>query len=127
MTGLDVERRDEVPVARPRGDIDVANALQVREELAACLHDGADCLVLDLTATRYVDSAGLDMLFRLGERLRQRRVRLLLVISPASQLARLANIVALPQALPVYDTLEAALHESAAPPSHTSDPGGCAS
>lgn len=109
MTGLDVEHRNEVPVARPRGDIDVANATQLREELTACLADSADCLILDLSGTRYVDSAGMDMLFRLNERLRQRRARLLLVIAPDSQLARLASIVALPRAVTIHETVADAL------------------
>jgi anti-anti-sigma factor len=107
--GLELEHRNDVPVARPRGDIDVANARQLREELTNCLADGGDSLVLDLSDTRYVDSAGLDMLFRLNERLRERRALLLLVIPPESQVARLVDIVALPTAVAIYDTLEHAL------------------
>lgn len=113
MTGLDVERVNNVPVVRPRQDIDAANVAQVREELRSCLDKGADCLVLDLGATRYLDSAGIDMLFRLNERLRQRRARLLLVIPPGSQLTRLAEIAALPSAMPVHETVEAAIEACA--------------
>jgi anti-sigma B factor antagonist len=109
MIGLDVERLDSVPLARPRGDIDAANARQVRDELIDCLALGADDVVLDLSTTRYLDSAGIDMLLRLGERLRERRARLLVVIARDSPLARLAQIVGLPGALPVHDTLEQAL------------------
>lgn len=109
MTGLEVERVNDVPVVRPRQDIDAANATQLRAELTACLDRGAEHLVLDLGATRYLDSAGIDMLFRLSERLRQRRARLLVVIPPSSQLARLAEIVALPSAMPVHETVEDAL------------------
>jgi anti-anti-sigma factor len=109
MVGLGVERLDDVPVARPRGDIDVANANQLRDELSDCLAHGGDSLVLDLSDTRYVDSAGLDMLFRLNERLRERRVQLLLVIPPGSQLARLVEIVALPRAVTVLPSLDEAM------------------
>ena len=114
MITLDIERIDDVPVARPRGDIDAASASRTRAELIECFDTGAaDDLVLDLSATRYVDSAGIDMLFRLSELLRQRRARLLLVIPPASSLARLATIVALPQAMPVHATVEQALRARA--------------
>jgi anti-sigma B factor antagonist len=126
VIGLDVERRNDVPVARSRGDIDVANALQLREELADCLPADGVVLVLDLTDTTYVDSAGLDMLFRLGDRLRQRRARLLLVIAPDSQLARLARIVALEKAITIHATLEQALEDSsrgAPPPAPRTDGG----
>jgi anti-sigma B factor antagonist len=109
MSALDVERIDGVPVARCRQDIDAASAAAVSSELSACLGADNDSLVLDLSATRYVDSAGLDMLFRLGERLAQRRSTLLLVIPEGSQLKRLASLVALPEALPVHETVESAL------------------
>jgi anti-sigma B factor antagonist len=111
---LDIERIDDVPVARPRGDIDAANARRTRVELIECIEQAAaDDLVLDLTATRYIDSAGIDMLLRLSELLRQRRARLRLVIAPASPLARLAEIVGLSRAMPVHASVEEAL---SAPP-----------
>jgi anti-anti-sigma factor len=113
MIGIDVERRHDLSVAKPRGDIDVANASQLREELANCLTPDADILVLDLSATAYVDSAGLDMLFRLNERLRQRRARLLLVIPPGSPLARLVEFVALDRAVAIHGSVEAALEAGA--------------
>jgi anti-anti-sigma factor len=105
---LEVERVQGTPVARPTEDVDAANARVLRDELAACLQ-GADKLVLDLGATSYVDSAGIDMLFRLNELLRQRRVTLLLVIPQSSQLTRLAQIVALPSAVAIHETVEQAL------------------
>jgi anti-anti-sigma factor len=108
VSRLEVEHIDGVPVARPSEDIDAANARVLRDELAACL-EGADKLVLDLGATRYVDSAGIDMLFRLNELLRQRRATLLLVIPQRSQLTRLAQIVALPSAVAIHETVEDAL------------------
>jgi len=112
MTGIDVERVDNVPVARPRGDIDAANASAIHDELACCLGPDSDNLVLDLSETRYLDSAALDMLLRLSERLRQRRAALRVVVPPESQLSRILAIVALPQAVPVHRTLEQALRAS---------------
>jgi anti-anti-sigma factor len=108
VSRLSFERVDGVPVARPSEDIDAANAHVLRDELAAGLR-GADTLVLDLSETRYVDSAGIDMLFRLNELLRQRRTTLLLVIPQSSQLTRLAQIVALPSAVAIHETVEQAL------------------
>ncbi len=109
MMRLEVEQLSNVSVVRAREDIDAANARRVRDELAACMGGPAEHLVLDLSATRYLDSAGIDMLFRLNERLRERRARLQLVIPPTSQLARLAEIVSLPSAMPIHETVEQAL------------------
>ena len=100
-----------VPVARPRTDIDAANARQVRDELAAAVGD-AEKLVLDLSRTRYVDSAGIDMLFRLNELLQERRAALILVIPQSSPLTRLAQIVALPSAMAIHETVELAVGAS---------------
>jgi stage II sporulation protein AA (anti-sigma F factor antagonist) len=104
-----IERLDGVPVARQHEDIDAANADRVREELCGLLGESVDNLVLDLGETRYLDSAGIDMLFRLNEMLRQRRASLLLVIPPDSQLVRLAHIVGLGAAMAVHETVEQAL------------------
>ncbi len=100
MTAVPIERIDGVRVARPRGDIDAANASQFERELAESLEPDGDCLVLDFRETRYLDSAALDMVFRLNERLRQRRGGLQVVIPGGSPLSRLATIVGLPQGDP---------------------------
>jgi anti-anti-sigma factor len=105
---LAIAQVDGVPVARPLEDIDAANARVLRDELAGCL-EGADTLVLDLGETAYMDSAGIDMLLRLNELMSQRRATLLLVIPQSSQLTRLAQIVGLPSAIPIHETVEQAL------------------
>jgi len=110
---LTIERMDGVVVATPRYDVDAAVAPAIREELAASLGSEAAGVVLNLSGTRYVDSAGLDMIFRLGERLAQGRSGLVVVIPERSQLERLAAIVALPQAVSVAGTVEEAVRELA--------------
>jgi anti-anti-sigma factor len=107
--GVELEYLGEVPVARPRGDIDAANARRVQEELAECMASSFDLLVLDLSETRYLDSAAIDMLFRLNERLRQRRARLRVVIPPTSQLLRLAELVGMTSAMAVHSSLAEAI------------------
>ncbi len=109
MIHIALESVGGVPVARPRGDVDAANATAVDIELADAIGRQSASLVVDLSDTAYVDSAGLDVLLRLSERLRQRRARLLLVIPTDSQLGRLAEIVGLPEAMPVHETLSQAL------------------
>jgi anti-anti-sigma factor len=114
MIGLQIERRDEVPVARLSTDVDAANASSLREELWAHLGAHGSELVIDLSNTRYLDSAGVDMLFRLAHSLSQRRGTLRLVIPEDSPLMRLVQIVALPDVVPVHATVEDALEAFAA-------------
>lgn len=125
MSPLDIERIDRVPIARVREDIDAANATTVQQQLADALGPDASSLIVDLTDTRYLDSAGIDMLLRLSDRLDHRRATLILVIPDASQLKRLATIVGLPDAVAVHATLPEALREVAkrAPAQTTTHPG----
>jgi anti-sigma B factor antagonist len=112
MTSLEIEHYEGVPVVHVAVDVDSASALKLRDQLIACVPHGASDLVVDLSTTRYLDSAGIDMLFRLNQRLTQRRGSLRLVIPPESQLARLAKIVALPSAIPVHPSVEDAIATS---------------
>jgi anti-anti-sigma factor len=114
MIELGVEHFDGIPVARTPADIDAANAETVRDELAGRVQHDTRELIVDLSGTRYLDSAGIDMLFRLSRRLSQRRATLRLVIPPHTGLARLAEIVGIPGTIPVHedveDAVEAARH-----------------
>jgi anti-anti-sigma factor len=97
-------------------DIDAANAATIQRQLADALGPDALSLIVDFADTRYVDSAGIDMLLRLGETLDHRRAKLILVIPDDSQLRRLAAIVGLPDALAIHPTLPAAMQQAANPP-----------
>jgi anti-anti-sigma factor len=102
----------EATVARIDADIDAANAASVQEELAASLPHDVGTLVVDLSRCAYLDSAGIDMLFRLDERMRQRRRRLRVVIPAESPLIRLAEIVALGQDIALHASVEDAIGAS---------------
>lgn len=109
MTPIEVERRGSVVVARAVKDVDAANAEEVRLQLAEAVDERCDALVLDLDGARYVDSAGIDMLFRLAALLRDRRSELRVVIRAGSPLRRLAEIVSLSAGMGVDDDVPSAL------------------
>jgi anti-anti-sigma factor len=113
MSPLELERIDGVSIAHVNEDIDAANATTTHQQLADALGPDASSLIVDLSETRYLDSAGIDMLLRLSDRLDHRRATLILVIPDGSQLKRVAAIVGLPDAVAVHSTLSAALHHAA--------------
>jgi len=115
MSRLDIEKVDGVPIARVKEDIDAASAASIQHELAEALGPDALCLVVDLRGIRYLDSAGIDMLLRLSDRLQHRRALLILVIPDDSQLKRLATIVGLARAITIHPSLRDALKEAADP------------
>lgn len=97
---LQIEDRDLVTIATIAGEIDVSNAGQVREVLAE-LRPRA--LVVDLTALRYLDSAGIAMLDAV-----RRTGDLRLVLSSDSTIARTLEITGLMQLIDTYPSVEAA-------------------
>lgn len=109
LARLAVERRGDVTVAALEGEIDASNAQEVAAELRAVVDNRDEGLVVDLTRTGYLDSAGINLLFALGDDLRARQMRLLLAVAPGSSIARMLAITSLDRTHPTYATVEEAL------------------
>ena len=103
------EQVDEVAVATVDGEVDASNARAVGERLRSAMTNHTHALVVDLTETTFIDSAGLNVLFALDLELRERRQRLHLVIAPGSPVARVAAITGLDGAVATYPVRDAAL------------------
>ena len=83
-------------VARPVGDIDMAVTPSLHEDLVAAVGGhGAGCLVVDLGEVEYIDSSGIELLFRLHGALTADGTDLIVVAPPGSRAARLLGLVAL--------------------------------
>jgi anti-anti-sigma factor len=98
-----------VPVARVTGEIDLANAPHVREEVLA-LAAGVNGLIVDLTDVPYLDSAGVKVLFQLARDLRQRDQALLVTIPAGSPLRRVLKITNFHEVAAICDDIEAAFN-----------------
>jgi anti-sigma B factor antagonist len=81
-----------VPVARVAGEVDLANAARLRQELLALVTDEVDGLVVDVTDVPYADSAGIRVLFDLARDLRRRDQSLTVTVPVSSPLRRLLKI-----------------------------------
>jgi anti-anti-sigma factor len=103
------EWRDDTPVGRVDGEIDASNATMIGIRLRALVANHAFCLVVDLTATTYIDSAGINMLFVLGDELRARQQTLRLVVGPATPIARMLAVTGLDRTYPAHATIDDAL------------------
>jgi anti-anti-sigma factor len=104
-----VERQGEVQVVRLAGEVDISNADGLEDHISAAVPNDAAGLVLDLTDTDYLDSAGIRMLFELGARLDGRRQLLGLVVPESSLIRHSLTIVEVEQAMGVHDSLDEAL------------------
>jgi anti-sigma B factor antagonist len=106
-----LDRRDGSVVARLTGEVDMSNASYVRDQLLASMPNEAVALVLDISGTRYLDSAAIEVLFDLSRRLGRRRQELRLVMPDDSPLRRVIQLTEVHTAAPVFQSLEDALTE----------------
>ncbi len=104
-----IERRDAAIVARLSGEVDMTNSQYVAHELAGSVPNDAAALVVDLSETRYLDSAAIELLFDLARRLRRRRQALCLVLPPSSPLKRVLELTEIDAVAPVHESLDQAL------------------
>jgi anti-anti-sigma factor len=103
------ERRGPIAIAHVVGEVDASNVSWVEERLRGLLTDECAVLAVDLTATTYLDSAGIAMLFSLAKTLRQRQLQLRLVVAEESSIARMVGLAGLATAVPTHGSLAAAL------------------
>jgi anti-anti-sigma factor len=94
---------DGAPVVRVSGEIDLSNAAQVRDAIGAAVADEAAVVLVDLSETTYLDSAGISMIFRLAERLRYSRQELRLVVPQDAPIRAVLRLTKLDQVIPVQD------------------------
>ncbi len=111
---MDVEHRGETVVVRLYGDIDLANAREVRSGLDKAPGPTTAGMVVDLSQTRYVDSTGVSVLVKVAREFHARRQRVCLVAPPEGPVRRVLEIVQLSRLTPVHDSVGDALGAIAA-------------
>jgi anti-anti-sigma factor len=88
------------------GELDIASAGELEEQLAAIEADSPGTLVLDLRRVEFIDSTGLRALIAADERARSEGRRLALVRGPDA-VARLLTVTQLDQRLEIVDNPDA--------------------
>jgi anti-sigma B factor antagonist len=87
------------------GELDMVNADRLDDALQACT-DGIP-LVVDLSSVTFIESTGLHVLLKEREGGRPSAI----IRAPASNVARVLEIVEAGKAIPLYDDLAAAVEE----------------
>lgn len=95
--------------------IDVTNADQVRDRLAAVIASGAPLIIADLSATVFCDAAGADWLHMIGYHVAARNGRLGLVIPPGALMRRILGLLGIDHLLAVYSSIVEACEPLAGP------------
>jgi anti-anti-sigma factor len=119
---------DHVVLVRLSGDVDLTESPTIQERLAAIVSNAALGLVLDLSGVRYLDSAGVRLLYQTRRRLEQHRQQLRLVVPESGVVRRVLAFASLESHIPIYPTAAAALAGFDRTPDHArggdSDGGG---
>ena len=98
-----------VPVCELRGELDASNVDGVQTAILDQVGNDVPGLVLDLTATTYLDSAAVRILFDLARRLRSRRQELRLVVPPDGVVRRVLVLTALADVVPLDESIDDAV------------------
>ena len=95
-------------VARVAGDLDVATAPRLREQLVRLITDGRVRVVLDLDDVDFLDSTGLGVIVGVLKRARTHGGDLRLVCTKPA-IRKVFEITALDRTMPLAESAEAAL------------------
>jgi anti-sigma B factor antagonist len=98
-----------VPVVTAPAEIDVTTAEQLRTVLLHSAARGNATVVVDMTCTRFCDSAGLTVLVRAHKRAAADGGELRLVIAAGGAVARVFAITRLDLIIPLFGSLDEAL------------------
>lgn len=114
---LEVRAEGRVVVARLSGDIDLVNVPTVSAQVIEAIPNDALGLVVDLSDVRYIDSAGVHMLFELVRQLDACRQGMAIALGEESPIRTLMKITHIDEAAPLCPSVEQGIAavESSAP------------
>lgn len=107
-TRFGLEMVSGVPVVVTPEEIDITNADGLRAALRGCSEQGHGLLVVDMSRTRFCDTAGLHALVGAHKRALARGGEVRLVI-PGAAVQRIFALTGLDQVIPSFVTLQEAL------------------
>jgi anti-sigma B factor antagonist len=100
---------ERVTVVRVDGEVDLSNAEQVRSRILAEVADEPEVVIVDLGSARYLDSAGIRLLFDLSERFATHRIDFRLVVPTSGLVHRVLELTGVMRQMAVYETVDAAV------------------
>jgi anti-anti-sigma factor len=104
LARVETSRVDATQVVRVTGELDLSNAKAVTDSVSHTVPEQVTLVVLDLAGTTFLDSAAIASLFRLAERLRDRRQDLRMVIPRQAPIRAVVELTRLSQVIPVDDS-----------------------
>jgi anti-anti-sigma factor len=94
-----------VAVAQLADEFEISTATGIRDELLDALTNRDHGLVIDLQEVSFMDSAGINVLFELAERLGARQQRVAVVLPERAVVRRVAELVGLRSTVSVCESV----------------------
>ena len=114
LADVQLSSRERIVIARVTGEIDTSNAGELRRAVMEATPNDAFGVVLDLSDVDYIDSAGIHLIYRLGESLRNRGQTLRVVVPPHSPTADALILAGIRRHVDVVEELDQGLRAVAA-------------
>jgi anti-sigma B factor antagonist len=105
-----VDARDGAVVVHLCGELDLYNADEVRDALAAVLEGRPERVVVDLGRVEFIDSTALGVLIEARKRLANQHA--FLIAAPGAEPRRTLEIAGVAKLFGLYETVDAALSAS---------------
>ena len=112
LARVDSEQHGSLCLVRVYGEIDMSNDREVLTAIEGAVARKTVRLVVDLTHTTYLDSAGLALLLRLAERIQARQQGLSVVVPVDSPVRTAFELTGLPRVIDLESRLEDAMGET---------------
>jgi anti-anti-sigma factor len=110
VSDIAFERRERVLVARPAGEIDIASADGLEGAILSEARAAEDAgLVVDLSGVRFLDSAGIRLLFALHRAMTEHGRPMAIVVPDGARIAPVLSIVDISSVMWVATALDEAV------------------
>jgi anti-anti-sigma factor len=103
------ERSEGAVIVRVEGDVDTAHAEKIGDEIAGLVGNEEFGVALDLSRTRYLDSAGIRMVFQLGDSLQGRGQALCLVVERDQPMREALTLFEIERVVPLVESVAEAI------------------
>jgi anti-sigma B factor antagonist len=104
--GLRIRDQEGIQIASLEGEIDIANASEVRDQLFALLSNRPSGLIVDLSDVSYLDSRGVHVMLELAERMKIRHQALRIVVPEGAMIRRILLLTHLDSVVPLDYTVD---------------------
>lgn len=102
---MSVDTVDGRIVVHVAGEVDLANAPELDEQLATVMGQSPTQLIVDLTNVTFMDSTGLGVLVRALKRSREQEIRLDLIVTN-ERVLKVIGITGLDTVLPIHSSMD---------------------